>query len=250
MRLIYMLPMTRLKAADQTPPSNLELKERGRRGASAADACYVWLKEWVAAVPRDASAVITEAEVSAATNLGRTPAREALLRMDAEGFLKIVARKGAFVTPVSDPDIEAIMQARVLIETWCLRHAKGDLGQLLSRLESLLVEQEQLGEDSAAFIERDREFHRAIVRAAGNFVLANFYEILRDRQVRIGLLALGAVADRRRQVIGEHAAIVDAIRAGDPSAAASALATHLANTQSVLTAQPIVWDPEEPKEAE
>ena len=65
-----------------------------------------------------------------------------------------------------------------------------------SELERLVGRQEELQQDSVAFIECDREFHRTIVRAAGNPVLADFYESLRDRQLRMGLHAIAISGGR------------------------------------------------------
>ncbi|TDB89523.1 GntR family transcriptional regulator [Actinomadura sp. KC216] len=213
------------------------------RRESAQDTTYRWLKRHIGSLPRQEGTFLTEAEVCEATGMSRTPVREALLRLETEGFLKIMPKKGAFVPPVSDAEIEAVMQARELVEDWCVRRAAPLAEELAPELAELVGRQEGLLDDPVAFIEYDRAFHRAIVRTAGNPVLAEFYESLRDRQVRMGLRAIAAAEDRARVVLAEHGAIVEAIRSGDPLRAAQALAAHLDGTLGVLRLPSVAnWD--------
>lgn len=201
---------------------------------SAQDATYRWLKGRIGALPRQEGIFLTEAEVCEATGKSRTPVREALLRLETEGFLQIVPKKGAYVPPISDAEIEAVMQARELVEEWCVRRAALLADSLAPELGQLVDRQQGLLEDPVGFIECDRAFHRAIVRAAGNPVLVEIYESLRDRQVRMGLRAIAAAEDRARAVLAEHTAIVEGIGSGDPARAAAALGAHLGGTLAAL----------------
>ncbi|TMR00528.1 GntR family transcriptional regulator [Actinomadura soli] len=217
--------------------------QQGRPRESAQDTTYRWLKRHIGSLPRQEGTFLTEAEVCEATGMSRTPVREALLRLETEGFLKIMPKKGAFVPPVSDAEIEAVMQARELVEDWCVRRAAPLAAGLAPELTELVDRQKGLLDDPVGFIECDRAFHRAIVRTAGNPVLAEFYESLRDRQVRMGLRAIAAAEDRARVVLAEHGAIVEAIRSGDPLRAAQALAAHLDSTLNVLRLPSVAnWD--------
>lgn len=211
-----------------------DLRRAEERRGSAQEITYRWLKQRIAAVPRYEGAFLTEAEVAAATETSRTPVRESLLRLQAEGFLQIVPKKGAFVPPISDAEVEAVMQARGLVEDWCVRQVAPVAHQVVGELDGLIGDQERLLEDPVGFIDCDRAFHRTVVRAAGNPVLAEFYESLRDRQVRMGLRAIAAAEDRARTVLDEHGAIIAGLRSGDPAQAAQALTTHLAGTLAAL----------------
>lgn len=204
------------------------------RKDSAQDIAYRWLKQHIGGLPRRGGTFLTEAEVAVATGTSRTPVREALLRLEAEGFLQIVPRKGVFVPPISDAEVEAVMQARALVEDWAVRRAAPSSEEFLVELESLVAEQEAAVEDPVAFIDADRAFHRAIVRQAGNPVLAEFYESLRDRQVRMGLRAVAKVKNRAETVLTEHRAIIACLRRAVPEEAGQALATHLSSTLAVL----------------
>ena len=206
----------------------------GHKAEPAQDVVFRWLKQHIATLPRGDGVFLTEAEVARAAGTSRTPVREALLRLEADGFLQIVPKKGAYVPPVTEADIEAVMQARGLVEDWCVRRA-ARLGEALAdELDRLIVRQSEQQNDPVGFIESDRTFHWTIVRAAGNPILADFYESLRDRQLRMGIHAV-ATSDRRTgEVLAEHASIADGLRAGDSERAAAAVARHLSTTLAAL----------------
>ena len=204
---------------------------------AAQDAAFRWLKSHIATLPRDEGTFLTEAQVCKATGTSRTPVREALLRLEADGFLKIVPKKGAYVPPISEVEIAVTMEARGVIEDWCIRRAATRFGAALAEdLDRLVDQQERLRRSPVEFIERDREFHRTIVAAAGNEVFASFYETLRDRQLRMGLQAIAAFEQRVSGVLAEHRRIVEALRSGRAECAASAMREHLDETLAALKA--------------
>ena len=206
----------------------------GTRPEAAQDVVYRWLKQQVLSLPRHEGTFLTEAEVCRAIGTSRTPVREALLRLESDGLLQIVPKKGAYVPPITEAEVESVMQARGLVEDWCARRAALLGGSLLPELAGLMSRLAELQQNPIAFIECDREFHRTIVRAAGNPILAGFYESLRDRQLRMGLNAIAASEERTGNVLAEHAAIIKALRAADPERAAAAMARHLSNTLAAL----------------
>jgi DNA-binding GntR family transcriptional regulator len=206
---------------------------RPRQG-SAQDVTYDWLKRHIAQLPRHDGIFLTESEVASAAGTSRTPVREALLRLETEGFVQIMPKKGAFVPPISDAEVRAVMQARALVEDWCIRQVVSLGPEFAESLERLVVEQEGLIDDPVAFIDCDRVFHRTIVQHASNPVLADFYESLRDRQIRMGLRAVARTEHRARTVLAEHRAIVEAVRAGEPEGAGQAVAAHLSSTLAAL----------------
>jgi DNA-binding GntR family transcriptional regulator len=205
---------------------------------SAQDSTYDWLRQRIMRVPRHEGAFLSEVALAAEAGVSRTPVREALLRLETEGWLRIVPRKGAMVAPISDAEVDAAMQARLLVEEWAVHQVIDRGEQLADRLDTLLKEQCRHREDPATFIDLDREFHRTIVTSAGNPVLSDFYESLRDRQLRMGVQAIVTDADRVEQVVIEHQAIVEGLRTLDQDNAFLAVQQHLDNTLSVLRSSP------------
>ncbi|HTF52600.1 MAG TPA: GntR family transcriptional regulator [Pseudonocardia sp.] len=205
---------------------------------SAQDSTYNWLRQRIVTLPRHEATFLSEVALATEAGVSRTPVREALLRLEAEGWLRILPRKGALISPISDAEVDAVMQARLLVEEWGVREVVERGEQLVDRLDALVQEQCRCRDDPATFIDLDREFHRTIVTAAGNPVLSDFYESLRDRQLRMGLQAMVTDADRAEQVVTEHRAIVDGLRNLNQDDALLALHGHLDKTLSVLRSAP------------
>ena len=113
-------------------------------GMSAQDATYQWLRQYIATMPRSDGNFITESEVAAALGTSRTPVREALLRLETEGYLQILPKKGAYVPAISDAEAEAVMHARCMVEDWCARGISSNAAEVAAELGKLIEEQEKL----------------------------------------------------------------------------------------------------------
>jgi len=198
-------------------------------GARAPELAYEWLKNTIITLPRDEEMFLSEAQVAASSGISRTPVREALMRLEAEGFIRRVPHKGAYIPALSDSDVEAVMQARRVVEEWSVNEVAPAPGLVPDRLRVLLKQQEN-DVDPVDFITHDLEFHTTILRAAGNPLMNDFYSSLRDRQMRMGVRIVMSDEARKKQVILEHRAIADAIAAGDAEAAVRAVREHLDTT--------------------
>jgi DNA-binding GntR family transcriptional regulator len=181
---------------------------------SAPDIAYEWVKNFIVTLPREQEVFLNEATLASETGTSRTPVREALLRLEAEGFIKRIPHKGAYVPAISDPDVRALMQARSVVEKWAAAAAGATLEQHFARLQSLIEAQREAQDDTARFIELDTEFHTLMVRAGGNSIIADFYGSLRQRQLRIGVRAVSSGEDRAKKVLEEHQRILEALRDG------------------------------------
>ncbi|MEV0697254.1 GntR family transcriptional regulator [Saccharopolyspora sp. NPDC050389] len=197
--------------------------------ATAPELAYEWLKNTIITLPRDEEMFLTEAQVATASGISRTPVREALLRLQAEGFIRRVPNKGAFIPALSDRDVEAVMQARRVVEEWSVNEVAPKPGAIPGKLYRILQDQGQ-DADPVDFIAHDLEFHTTIIRAAGNALMNDFYNSLRERQMRMGVRIVMADQARKKQVLIEHRAIADALAAQDPESAIQAVRDHLRTT--------------------
>lgn len=196
---------------------------------SAPELAYEWLKNTIITLPRTEEMFLTEAQVAASSGISRTPVREALLRLEAEGFVRRVPHKGAFIPALSDSDVDMTMQARSVVEEWSVNNVAATPGLLPDKLRVILELQEN-DSDPVQFIAHDLEFHTAIISATGNPLLKDFYSSLRVRQMRMGVRIVLTDHDRIQQVLVEHRAILDAIGGKDPDAAVQAVREHLRTT--------------------
>ncbi|MFJ4775351.1 GntR family transcriptional regulator [Streptomyces sp. NPDC088762] len=203
---------------------------------TAAERVYLHVKQGVLDRRYEGGTLLTEGELAEAVGVSRTPVREALLRLETEGLLKLYPKKGALVQPVSAQEITDVLQTRLLVEEFTVRRAVPAPPGLLDRLAALVEEQRghAAAGDLAAMMAADRAFHAEIVRSAGNQILCRLYDQLRDRQLRMGVALLHAHPDRVERSMAEHAEILDALRAGDAESAAAAVRGHIGRVEALV----------------
>ncbi|MFD7694457.1 GntR family transcriptional regulator [Streptomyces sp. NPDC059805] len=195
----------------------------------AADRVYGHVKQGVLERRYEGGTLLTEGELADAVGVSRTPVREALLRLEAEGLLKLYPKKGALVLPVSAQEIKDVVETRMLVEEHAARKAVPAPPGLLERLEELLDRQkaQAAAGDFAAAAVTDRCFHAEIVRSGGNEILSRLYDQLRDRQLRMGAAVMHSHPDRIAKTLSEHEEILSALRSGDPQAAVELVHRHI-----------------------
>lgn len=203
---------------------------------TATDRAYTHVKQRILDGRLPGGDLISEGEVADAVKMSRTPVREAFLRLESEGLLRLYPRRGALIVPVSRTEVADVIEARKLVELHAIDKVIAAGGPDLGDLKKLIADQERLAErgDTKEFVEADGRFHREIVARAGNAILTDLHESLRDRQLRMGLAAIARDSARIRRIIDEHKAIVAAVAAGDAPRAKDRLNAHLNETLALL----------------
>ncbi len=202
----------------------------------AAERVYAHVKEAVLDRRYEGGTLLTEGALAQAVGVSRTPVREALLKLETEGLLKLYPKKGALVLAVSAQEIADVVETRLLVEEFAVRRCVPAPLPLLERLAGLLEEQRRHARegDLRAVAVTDRCFHAEIVRHAGNQILCRLYDQLRDRQLRMGVAVMEAHPDRIAKNIAEHAQILEALRAGDAEAAARCVHGHVSRVRVLV----------------
>ncbi|GAA4771913.1 MULTISPECIES: GntR family transcriptional regulator [Streptomyces] len=202
----------------------------------AAERVYAHVKQAVLDREYAGGTLLTEGELADAVGVSRTPVREALLKLEVEGLIKLYPKKGALVLAVSAQEIADVVETRLLVEEFAVRKAVPAPPYLLARLEELLGEQRRHAEagDLAAFAASDRCFHAEIVRHAGNEIISKLYDQLRDRQLRMGVAIMRALPDRITRNREEHSELLEFIRAGDADGAAECVRRHLGRVKDLV----------------
>ena len=204
-------------------------------GASTAEEAYRSVKDRVLTGELEGGRMISEGEVAAALDCSRTPVREAFLRLEVEGWLRLYPKRGALVVPVAAHEIDEVLEARLLLES----HAAGsvvarpdDLAALLRGLDDALARQEtHLADgDLPAFTAADAEFHALVADAGANALLTGFYRTLRERQQRMLAESVRRRARAAQDVVAEHRALRERLADGDADGFARTLAVHLDHT--------------------
>lgn len=172
---------------------------------------------------------LNEAQVSKLLRIGRTPVHQALNRLMLEGMVEVIPRKGVIVKAVSLNDVLEMIDVRIVNETYCARLAvaradESDIAELSRILDD--SEKKATSSDTVRQMMLDRDFHGTLARAAKNAVLAECIRTLHDRSLRFWFISLRDPV-HHVAVKDEHRAILDAIRARNPDAAADAIRNHI-----------------------
>ncbi|MBB4893991.1 DNA-binding GntR family transcriptional regulator [Streptomyces olivoverticillatus] len=199
------------------------------RRPPAAERVYAHVKDAVLHRRYEGGTLLTEGDLAEAVGVSRTPVREALLRLEGEGLLKLYPKKGALVLAVSAQEIADVVETRLLVEKHAAAKAVPAPEGLIARLEELLdaMRRQAAAGDLAAVSVSDRAFHAEIVRSAGNQILSRLYDQLRDRQLRMGVALMHAHPDRITKNHTEHTEILEALRAGDAQEAVRVIDRHV-----------------------
>ena len=211
---------------------------------SAAERAYTHVRRQLLTREIRPGEMLSEGAVAESVGVSRTPVREALLRLQAEGFVELLPKRGALVLPVTAEQMADVLQARRLVEVFAVRETvRGRVDPaLVTALEGQLARMREAARsgDSAAYVIADRAFHAELVHATGNALIVGFYASLRDRQLRMGAVNLldaaghGASPARMRHTIEEHSDILEAVRSGSVRAAEKAVADHLDHAEAQL----------------
>jgi DNA-binding GntR family transcriptional regulator len=206
------------------------------RVEGAKDRAYAFTKQRVLDATYAGGELLTEGEVADALGMSRTPVREAFLRLESEGLLRLYPKRGALVVPVSAQEVEAVMETRLLFERFAFTRAIERGADVTGAMRDAIAEQEEHADagDLDGFVAADRTFHTVLVEAAGNDILLSFYESLRDRQQRMGVTALRREPRRIGQILDEHRGLIDAIETGEVEATLALLDEHLHGTLVLL----------------
>jgi len=179
---------------------------------------------------------IDEQALAVEYGISRTPMREALKVLAAEGLVELRPRRGCYVTELSEGDLDDIFPVIALLEGRAAFEAAqmasdADLGRL--RAVHGRLEEHAASANTDAFFEANQEFHQAVQDLAGNRWLSQLIDDTR-RMLKLTRRDSLRLEGRLKQSLAEHRAILKAIEARDANAAGSLMQAHLLSGRAAL----------------
>lgn len=160
-------------------------------------------------------------------NISRTPMRDAISRLEQEGLILILPKKGLMVAEVRKEDIQHIYEVRMLVEPYAVQRYGAALApKALEQCRAALLAQDP-EMSRAAFCAADDAFHALMISALENPYLQGAYQSISAMNMRVRLLSDQRAIYRTEQTVAEHLAVLDACIIGDYTAAAQAMELHL-----------------------
>lgn len=171
---------------------------------------------------------ISEYKAAQWLKISRTPAREGLLRLEAEGLLTHHPRRGLVVASIDGEALKEVFVAREVLErALSALAARNGSGPELDAILRMVDDEPALTEDRERMYAHNRRFHQLIRKAAHNRYLEKFISGLEDI-VAADRRGSSLVHPARRQaVIVEHKALAEAIHDRDPAAAEQVAGAHI-----------------------
>ncbi|MEH7494372.1 GntR family transcriptional regulator [Neobacillus niacini] len=171
---------------------------------------------------------VLEREMAEILGMSRTPVRESLVRLETEGWVRLIPRRGFIVAPLVADDLQQIYEVVESLDGVAGRLATDRAThEELNQLEHLIKEQEIALErnDLLAWTDLDDQFHNYIVDLSQNPRLRGIVDSQSDQLYRARLYTIGYRPKPTHSVI-EHKAILAVMRAGEPEAVRTMLQSH------------------------
>ena len=187
---------------------------------------YATLKERLINCIYPPGTILNEAQLAADLSLSRTPVREAISRLEMDGFVRIMPKKGIYVTDISLSDVLQIFQARLEIEPVTTRMAALHLPP--EELLHFRQKFEQETPDITNAFRLDTAMHLFIIEHCGNRYIIDMMHKIFDENTRIIISSKQnqlQIHDAKR----EHIEILDSLLRRDVDRSASLMSTHIEN---------------------
>ena len=203
---------------------------------SAAERVYVQVKRKILGGALPGGSFVTEGGLAENAGVSRTPVREALLRLESEGLVRLYPKKGALVVPPSVEEAREVLEARVVIEEWAARAVWPRRADLVPALAAELkgMRATRTSGDVDRLVEHDRRFHEILVTAAGNAILTRTYQGLRDRQLTIAATQFRRDRERIDLAVAGHTRLLDILRTGTVDELVAETHTHVHTALAAL----------------
>lgn len=182
---------------------------------------------------------IDEAALVDRLGVSRTPFREALRTLAAEGLIEIRPTRGSIVRKLSREDVRAMLEVlaqleRLAAELACARASDAEIAKLLDMHDRMLGYYAR--RDRMPYFKLNQDIHKGIVEAAGNPVLREMHGKLHAHLKRIRFIG-NETPDYWAAAVSEHEEMAEALRRRDAAALGEVAARHILNTwQRVVNA--------------
>jgi DNA-binding GntR family transcriptional regulator len=202
----------------------------------AVTSSYDALREAIVRGDLAPDARLVEADLSTTFDMSRGAVRTALIRLEQDGLVVREPHRGARVRRVSDDEAVEILQARAVLEGLAARQAAeriddGGVARLrvcVARQRELLEQGDLLGASDA-----NADLHATLLELSGHATAVRLIHSLNARTVRYQYRTI-LIPGRPAASLAEHAAIVDAVSAGDATGAEVAMRRHLTNVADAV----------------
>lgn len=191
-----------------------------------ATKAYEELKKRIILLEYQPGQILPVKKIAGEFGVSSTPIREALIRLDVEGLVRLVPNSSAYVSEVSFQGLKDVLEVRLVLvekagELAARRVKESDLAEMKKLISELKKKKSR-----RALIGLDSELHELVNSAAGNRVLAKTLAYLRNQLIRLWFF----IEDQDKYIgylIGDHERLYEALKRHDEKACAQILRDHV-----------------------
>ncbi len=179
---------------------------------------------------------LMEIQLAEEMGVSRTPVREAIRKLELEGLVVMVPRKGAYVAGISMKDIHEVYELRSALEALAASLAAVRItDEELEEMERQMVREAKETEENnlQGIVSIDTTFHDLLYQAAHNQRLGQFINILQEQVQRFRAATLSRPG-RSKYALEEHKKIVEALANKDAKLAAKLATEHIENAENAM----------------
>jgi DNA-binding GntR family transcriptional regulator len=176
---------------------------------------------------------LMEIQLAEEMGVSRTPVREAIRKLELEGFVVMIPRKGAYVAGVSHKDVKDVFEIRAALEGLAAGLAAENItAEEIEQLEKVL-DFEKEPDSLEEMVQDDTDFHALLYKISNNERLTGILGNLREQIQRFRTTSL-AVPGRVKYALQEHRAIFEAVAKHDVEKARALATAHIENAAEVM----------------
>jgi DNA-binding GntR family transcriptional regulator len=199
------------------------------------DQIYDIVKEMIVMREIKPDEKINEERLADRLRVSRTPIRETLCRLENEGIVKVIPRRGAFVIRQCKERVLEILQVREVLEGLLARlvaqnRDEKTLNKLRKSLERICAVPEE-DCNLMKYTNADIEFHNILIEASNNEMLQNMMGIV-NSHLQIVRLRTVVIPGRARKTVEEHYMVLEAIEKGNPGSAEKLMRKHIESVRN------------------
>jgi DNA-binding GntR family transcriptional regulator len=209
------------------------------RKPSLVDDAYLALKEAIRDNLFPPGYQGSEQEIAIRLGMSRTPVHEAIIRLQEDGLVRVLAKRGIIVCALSPEDIDEIYDVVIALEP---RAAELLAALPVARRTAIIAELSALNaamaqalgrDDLNAWARADERFHQTLVERCGNKRIARFAQTIMDQSHRARMFTL-KLRPKPQASLAEHAEIIAAVESGDSERAGRSARAHRFKARAAL----------------
>lgn len=220
-------PLRHKAPSDSLPHSLFGTTSGGSSEGSRGAKAYSLVREAIATGKLKPGTRILENELASWLKVSRTPVREAIAALEADGLISMDGPRGRVVTKLDYQSVMELYAVREVLEATAAGLAARNASEMeIMALRNMIELEETILDEAGKLADHNRRFHEAIYYCSHNRYILKMLEYIQTGMLL--LQPMGRIGnDRRKTALQEHKKIVDAIESRDSAAAEKAIRDHV-----------------------